>query len=43
MNHSRNIDLSIPINMLDISRLDLDFEIVDAHHNLFDLDEVYYP
>jgi predicted TIM-barrel fold metal-dependent hydrolase len=36
-------DLSNPTNLPDFSGLDLDFDIVDSHHHLFDLDAVYYP
>ena len=43
MNPPLNPDLSTPINLPDFSGLDLNFEIIDAHHHLFDLDEVYYP
>ena len=42
MNPPLNQDLSTPINLPDFSGLDLDFEIIDAHHHLFDQDEVYY-
>jgi predicted TIM-barrel fold metal-dependent hydrolase len=31
------------MNLPDFSGLDLDFDIVDSHHHLFDLDAVYYP
>ncbi len=30
-------ELSRPINLPDFSGLDLDFDIVDSHHHLFDL------
>ena len=43
MNPPLNPDFSTPINLPDFSELDLNFEIIDAHHHLFDLDEVYYP
>ena len=43
MNPPLNSDFSNPINLPDFSGLDLNFEIIDAHHHLFDLDEVYYP
>ena len=43
MNPPLNPDISTPINLPDLSGLDLNFEIIDAHHHLFDLDEVYYP
>ena len=43
MNLPLNPDFSTPINLPDFSGLDLNFEIIDAHHHLFDLDEVYYP
>ncbi len=43
MNPPLNPDFSTPINLPDFSGLDLNFEIIDAHHHLFDLDEVYYP
>ncbi|MDP6463618.1 MAG: amidohydrolase family protein [SAR324 cluster bacterium] len=39
----RNPDLSIPTNLPDFSGLDLDFDIIDAHHHLFDLEQIYYP
>ncbi len=38
---SKNIEP--PRNLPDFSGLDLDFDIVDSHHHLFDLDAVYYP
>ena len=38
-----NPDLSIPTNLPDFSGLDLDFNIIDAHHHLFDLEQIYYP
>ena len=43
MNPLLNPDFITPINLPDFSGLDLNFEIIDAHHHLFDLDEVYYP
>ena len=43
MNPTHNQDFSTPTNLPDFSGLDLNFEIIDAHHHLFDLDEVYYP
>ena len=43
MNPPLNPDFSTPLNLPDFSGLDLDFEIIDAHHHLFDLDQVYYP
>jgi len=36
-------DLSKPRGLPDFTGLDLDFDIVDCHHHLFDLDSVYYP
>ncbi len=36
-------DLSTPINLPDMSGLDLDFDIIDCHHHLFDLGAVHYP
>lgn len=36
-------DLSRPTNLPDFSGLDLNFDIIDSHHHLFDLDAVYYP
>jgi len=36
-------DLSTPINLPDMSGLDLDFDIIDSHHHLFDLAAVHYP
>ena len=36
-------NLSQAINLPDFSGLDLDFEIIDSHHHLFDLQAVYYP
>ena len=38
-----NEDLSIPTNLPDFSNLDMDFDIIDCHHHLFDLNAVYYP
>ncbi len=34
---------STPTNLPDFSDLDLNFDIIDSHHHLFDLDAVYYP
>ncbi len=36
-------DFSRPTNLPDFSGLDLNFDIVDSHHHLFDLNAVYYP
>ena len=36
-------DLSKPTNLPDFSDLDMDFDIIDSHHHLFDLVENYYP
>jgi len=36
-------DLSTPRNMPDFTGLDLDFDIIDSHHHLFDLQAVHYP
>lgn len=36
-------DVSTPTNMPDFSGLDMDFDIIDSHHHLFDLSKVYYP
>ena len=38
-----NDNFGTPINLPDFSNLDLNFDIIDAHHHLFDLDKVYYP
>ncbi len=38
-----NDDLSQPTNLPDFTGLDMDFDIIDGHHHLFDLDAVYYP
>ncbi len=38
-----NSSISHPINLPDFSDLNMDFDIVDCHHHLFDLDAVYYP
>lgn len=35
--------ISHPTNLPDFSNLSMDFNIVDCHHHLFDLDAVYYP
>ncbi len=35
--------LSRPTNLPDFSGLDLNFDIIDSHHHLFDLESVYYP
>lgn len=35
--------ISQPVNLPDFSNLSMDFDIVDCHHHLFNLDEVYYP
>ena len=32
-----------PVNLPDFSGLDLEFDIIDSHHHLFDLEAVYYP
>lgn len=37
------LDLSTPTNLPDFAGLDLDFDILDSHHHLFDLGAVYYP
>ena len=37
------MNLSKPVNLPDFSDLDLNFDIVDSHHHLFDLQAVYYP
>ncbi|MBT7760454.1 MAG: hypothetical protein HN732_24195 [Rhodospirillaceae bacterium] len=36
-------DISIPRNLPDFTGLDLDFDIIDSHHHLFDLQAVHYP
>lgn len=36
-------DLSQPTRLPDFSGLDLDFDIIDAHHHFFALDQLYYP
>ena len=36
-------DLSKPKNLPDFKDLKLDFDLIDSHHHLFDLDAVYYP
>jgi predicted TIM-barrel fold metal-dependent hydrolase len=36
-------DLATPLNLPDFTGLDLDFDIIDSHHHLFDLQAVYYP
>ena len=36
-------DLSQPTNLPDFSNLDMNFDIVDSHHHLFDLNKIYYP
>ena len=36
------MNLSNPVNLPDFSDLDLNFDIVDSHHHLFDLQAVYY-
>ena len=36
-------DISKPRNLPDFSGLDLDFDIIDSHHHLFDLQAVCYP
>ena len=38
-----NTNLSEPRNLPDFSALDLDFDIIDSHHHLFDLRAVHYP
>jgi len=35
--------LNNPIGLPDSDSVDLDFDIVDCHHHLFDLDKIYYP
>lgn len=35
--------LNKPANLPDFDGLDLNFDIVDSHHHLFDLDRLYYP
>ncbi len=37
------MDVSTPVNMPELGGLDLDFDIIDSHHHLFDLSAVYYP
>ncbi|MDE0941386.1 MAG: amidohydrolase family protein [Alphaproteobacteria bacterium] len=37
------VDVSTPTNLPDFADLDLSFDIIDSHHHLFDLREVYYP
>ncbi|SVC26469.1 uncharacterized protein METZ01_LOCUS279323, partial [marine metagenome] len=37
------MNLSKPVNLPDFSGLDLNFDIVDSHHHLFDLQAIYYP
>ena len=36
-------NLSTPTNLPDFTGLDLDFDIIDSHHHLFDLQAVKYP
>ena len=36
-------DLSQPTNLPDFSGLDTSFDIIDSHHHIFGLDDVYYP
>ena len=36
-------DLTVPLNLPDFAGLDLDFDIIDSHHHLFDLQAVRYP
>ena len=36
-------DLTKPRNLPDFAGLDLDFDIIDSHHHLFDLQAVHYP
>ena len=36
-------NLSQPRNLPEFNDLDLEFDIVDSHHHLFDLNAVYYP
>ena len=33
----------MPRNLPDFKGLKLDFDLIDSHHHLFDLDTVYYP
>jgi len=37
------MDLSKPVNLPDFNNLDLNFNIVDSHHHLFDLQAINYP
>ena len=32
-----------PVNMPDLSSITVDFRIIDSHHHLFNLDQIYYP
>jgi len=35
--------ISTPTSLPDFRDLDMDFDIIDSHHHLFDLDQIYYP
>ena len=35
--------ISTPTSLPDFRDLDMDFDIIDSHHHLFNLDQVYYP
>ncbi len=37
------MDVSKPAHLPDFTGLDMDFDIIDCHHHLFDLEAVYYP
>lgn len=39
----QSLNLNSPVNLPDFADLDLQFDIVDSHHHLFDLSHVYYP
>lgn len=36
-------NITVPLNLPDFAGLDLDFDIIDSHHHLFDLQAVRYP
>ena len=35
--------VSSPVNLPDFSDLEIDFAIIDSHHHLINLDQIYYP
>jgi predicted TIM-barrel fold metal-dependent hydrolase len=35
--------ISTPTSLPDFGSLDMGFDIIDSHHHLFDLSQVYYP